>query len=138
MRSLTEKSVVSCFIVHGNRLLLLRRSGKVGSYKGRWGVVAGHLEKGDEAIIDRAYAEIEEEASIPKHDLTLIKQAEPFYLDAPELGVRWHIHPFLFESRTDNVTLDWEHTDHRWICPETIDQFETVPNLKYAFSLLTD
>jgi hypothetical protein len=40
------------------------------------------------------------------------------------------VHPFLFEAPSRKVRLDWENVEHRWIRPEELDQFETVPRLK--------
>ena len=38
--------------------------------------------------------------------------------------------PFLFEAPDRKVRLDWENVEHRWIRPEEVDRFETVPRLQ--------
>ena len=39
------------------------------------------------------------------------------------------IHPFLFDSPTRRVTLDWENVESRWILPKEVGNFPTVPRL---------
>jgi len=50
-----------------------------------------------------------------------------------EAGRGWIGHPFLFEVRPDaQVRVDWEHTETRWVRPEEVSAFETVPQLAEA------
>ena len=37
--------VVSCILFRNGKILLLRRSEKVSTYKGFWGVIAGYVEE---------------------------------------------------------------------------------------------
>ena len=46
MRDAEATDVVTVFLRNGGAVLLLRRSDEVGSYRGRWGAVAGHAEGG--------------------------------------------------------------------------------------------
>ena len=39
------------------------------------------------------------------------------------------VHPFLFDAPNRQVRLDWENVEHRWIRPEELDRFDTVPRL---------
>ena len=42
---LQTKQVVTSFIESENKILILRRSGRVGTYQGRWAAVSGYIEK---------------------------------------------------------------------------------------------
>lgn len=119
--------VVSCFLKHGDKILILKRSPSVGSYPGRWAAVSGYIE-GEERPLERAYQEILEEVGLEKEKLTLLASGEPLPID----GEPWIVHPFLFEVSDGTIKLDWEHVDYKWINPEDISKYETVPKLNEA------
>ena len=58
------------------KILIMKRSDKVRTYKGMWGVAAGYIEE-DETPLETAYKEIREETGIEGEYLTLLKQFEP-------------------------------------------------------------
>ena len=125
---LNEKQVVTCFLESENEILILRRSEQVGSYQGRWAGVSGYIET---TADEQALTEIEEETSLSREDLKLIKRGKPLPIEDKRLGVRWVVHPYLFRIKDRNkIKLDWEHKEARWIAPKDIDNYETVPMLK--------
>ena len=130
-----EAKVVTCFLLRrsasGDEVLLLRRSQQVGTYRGRWAGVSGYLEETDP--LGQAYREIEEEVGLASDDVSLLLAGEPLVVVDIEAGRRWIVHPFLFEvSREAQVRVDWEHTEARWVRPEEVPAFETVPQLTEA------
>jgi hypothetical protein len=40
------------------------------------------------------------------------------------------VHPFLFDVTSRRVRLNWENVEHRWVRPEELERFQTVPRLK--------
>ncbi|GAI08379.1 unnamed protein product, partial [marine sediment metagenome] len=54
-------------------ILLLRRSERVGSYRGRWAGVSGYIEKTPD---EQAMVEIEEETSLRGETTSLINKKE--------------------------------------------------------------
>jgi 8-oxo-dGTP diphosphatase len=128
-----EVHVVTVFLKRSDgRILLLRRSRKVGSFQGRWAGVSGYLEV--RTAKGQALREIAEETGLASSGLTL-KGA------GPVLRVRggstvYAVHPFLFESSTEKIRLDWEHTESRWIRPTDIRRYPTVPKLADAWNSL--
>lgn len=119
--------VVTCFLRSGGDVLLLRRSGEVGSYRGRWGAVAGHAEGDPDGAARR---EIEEETGLagavgPEP----VRRGEPFEVVDRDLGRRWIVHPYLFDCSSREVTLDWESVECAWVPPTEILRRDVVPEL---------
>ena len=120
--------MVSCFLESDGEILILRRSGQVGTYQGRWAGVSGYIES---TADEQALTEIEEETSLSGEDLKLLKKGRPLEVKDNKLGVKWVVHPYLFHIKDrDKIKIDWEHKELKWIQPTDIDNFETVPKLK--------
>jgi isopentenyldiphosphate isomerase len=93
--------VVTCFLKDKDKILLLKRSDKVRTYKGKWNTVAGYL---DEPKTIR-------EKALEKHKT-------------------WITCPVLIELKNKpEIKLDWEHTEYKWINPEELISFDIVPKL---------
>ncbi len=122
------KRVVTCFLKRENKILILRRSENVGSYRGKWGGISGFVEE-NEKPLDTALKEIREETGIPKDKVRLLKEGESFEVRDRQLGRIWIVYPFLFETETGEIVLDREHSDYRWIRPSELEKYETVPQL---------
>lgn len=130
--SLEEKHVVTCFLEHDNKILILRRSNKVGTYRRSWAGVSGYIETSD---TDQAYTEISQETQLFKNDVKLIKKGKPVEVIDRNLNRKWIVHPFLFHVRApDKIKIDWEHTEARWVKPNELSKYETVPGLAEALA----
>lgn len=125
-RHLARKHVVTCFLENRGRILLLKRSEKVGTYRGKWGAVAGYVEEG-ETPREAAEKEILEETGI--RDFEMVAEGRPHEFRDESIGVVWVIHPFRFRVKTRKVKIDWEHVEARWVRPEEIRRMDTVPHL---------
>ena len=124
---LQEKQVVTCFLESEGKILILRRSDRVGSYRGKWAGVSGYLEDTPEK---QAFTEIREETGLEEDDIYLLKTGEPLKIEDKELATRWIVYPFLFHVKEpDKIRIDWEHKEIRWIEPSDIGNYDTVPNL---------
>lgn len=120
--------MVTCFLESENEILILRRSGRVSTYQGRWAGVSGYIET---AADEQALTEIEEETSLSPEDVELTRKGKPLPVEDKGLGVRWVVHPYLFHIKDrGKIKIDWEHKEARWIDPQDIAKFETVPKLK--------
>ena len=123
-----EKRVVTCFLEHDGEILILRRSKQVGTYQGRWAGVSGYIET---TADEQALVEIAEETGLSQEDLKLIKRGEPLSIEDEKLSVKWVVHPYLFHiENRGKIKIDWEHKEARWIKPEAIGNYQTVPKLK--------
>ncbi|MCX6004407.1 MAG: nicotinamide-nucleotide amidohydrolase family protein [Chloroflexi bacterium] len=129
-KPLEEKHVVTCFLEHKNMILILRRSGKVGTYKRAWAGVSGYIETDD---VDQAYTEIREETGLFKNNVKLVKQGDPLEVLDKSLNRKWIVHPFLFHViDPEKIRTDWEHTESKWIKPKDLSKYDTVPGLAKA------
>jgi len=134
---LEEKHVVTCFLEHDHQVLILRRSKKVGTYRRAWAGVSGYLET-DEPL-EQAYTEIREETGLFKSSVKLIKQGNPIEVIDKSINRKWIVHPFLFHvTDPDRLRIDWEHTEFKWIKPDELTRYKTVPGLKKALDAVMD
>ena len=127
LRNVTLKNIVTSIINSKGKILILKRSDDVGTYKGRWACVSGYIEKGEVAD-ETALREISEELGLERDDLEFVRKGKVLY--AREKEIMWAVHPFLFQAKKPEIKLDWEHDLYRWILPEEIKNYETVPKLK--------
>ena len=50
--------------------------------------------------------------------------------------ILWIVHPFLFNVINPNVKLNWENEKYKWILPNEITSYSTVPQLDFILSIL--
>jgi isopentenyldiphosphate isomerase len=114
------------------QILLLKRSPDKKLFPNKWFVVsAGPLNKNDDM---RAIAlrEIKDELGVQGQIIKEGKSARTSFGDE-----EWIIAPFLVKLKTGQIKLNEEHTEWRWIFPQEIDNFVTVPQTKsFVESLL--
>lgn len=128
---LQEKRVVTSVMRRKGKILLLKRSQKVGTNQGKWAAVSGFIERG-ESPEETALKEVAEETGINTARLEG---------RAPALRIRdgsymWSIYPFLFEVGDEEVVLDWEHTECRWVGIDELPGYDTVPGFRKVLEAL--
>jgi 8-oxo-dGTP diphosphatase len=123
--------VVTCLLEHDGKILFLKRSSLVGTYRGLWGGVAGYVEELENPY-DTAIKEIRQEAGIDLDALELVRKGNPIeFSDTYEdRRYNWIVYPFLFHIKSKElVRIDWEHEEYRWISPSEVKKLNTVPGL---------
>lgn len=123
-----RKEIVTSFLFKEGKVLLLKRSDKVGTFKGKWAGVSGFIEK--ENGLEAALREIKEETGIDNKYLELLKIGTPFDVNDTVNDTIWSINPFLFLFKGEEIKIDWEHDTFEWIYPKEMERYNTVPNLK--------
>jgi len=118
------KRVVTAILRNRGRILIVRRSEKVGTFQGRWSAISGHIE-GREDPKHRAIVEVREETGL--RGIVFRSAGDPVL--ARDGATMYIVHPFLFDAPSRLVRLDWENVEHRWIRPEELARFKTVPRL---------
>ena len=125
-----EVEVVTAFLERGDgRILLLERSSKVGSFRGRWAGVSGFLEA--PTPLEQAYREVEEETGLARGRLELRASGDPVL--ARHEDTVYVVHPFRFGVGSVDVRLDWEHVRCEWVDPSEVRRRSTVPKLDLAW-----
>lgn len=120
------RPVLTCFVKYKDKILLLKRSAKVGTEAGLWCAVSGYIDQ-FVPVEEKALEELREELNVTKDIIKEIKVAEPYELISE---VTWIIFPVLVELNAEPaITIDWEHTEYRWIEPSEMGKYETVPDL---------
>ena len=122
--------IVTSFIKYNDQILILKRSQKVRSMKGLWSGVSGIIEN-NENPIDRAKIEIFEEVGIKEKEIRLVKKLEKMKIQSQQYkNHEWEIFPFLFETNNENIELNWENSEFKWITPKELKNYQTVPSLE--------
>ena len=130
-----ERPVVACFLRHGGKICLLKRSQTVGSSPGRWHCVTGFLEPGVQPL-EQAMTEILEETGLDARTVELIGAPEPIRMERLSQGWVWIVYPFLFEAASPSLRLDWEHDEYRWIEPDELESSDCVPWIRDVWMAL--
>ncbi|HLZ06975.1 MAG TPA: NUDIX pyrophosphatase, partial [Chloroflexota bacterium] len=126
---LTTRPVVTTFLEHDGKILLLRRSETVRTYPGRWAAVSGSIDSGHTPE-QQARVEINEETQLTDADVRLLVSGEPLEFHDADIGHGWIVHPFRFSVRSpERIKLNWENVEFRWIDPHDLNGYETVPRL---------
>jgi len=123
--------VVTCILENDGKILLMKRSNLVGTYRGLWGGVAGYVEELEDPY-DTAIKEIQQEAGIDLDALELVRKGNPIEFSDTYEGRRynWIVYPFLFHIKSKElVHIDWEHEEYRWVSPSEVKKLDTVPSL---------
>jgi ADP-ribose pyrophosphatase YjhB (NUDIX family) len=134
---LRDTHVVTCIIFRKHetkeRMLLVQRSRKVGSYHGQWAGISGFVEAGVTPD-EQAYTEIREETHLQRDQVRMLRRGKVVEHVDEALGRHFYIHPFLFEALTpESIQTDWETITMRWIDPEDLTTYPTVPRLKEVY-----
>ena len=131
-------NIVTSFIKNDDKILILKRSDKVKSMKCLWAGISGIIEKDDMSPLARAKIEIFEETGIREEEIELLKEVKQMKILSQQYkNHEWNIFPFLFNAKNPKIKLNWENSEFKWIEPNEIKNYETVPELeKILFSLL--
>ena len=117
--------VLIIFVRFQDRILLLKRSKKVNTYKGKWSSVAGYLDE-IKPIRQKVLQELKEETNIGEDSIMDIKFGQSYKIKDDTVHKLWLRFPVLVELKEKpRIKLDYEHTDHKWIKPEEINKHDT-------------
>ena len=123
-----KKEVVTNFLLHEGKILILKRTLEHEYGKGKWCAITGFIER-DETPYQASIREILEEVLINSEDLKLIKKGDTIEVPEEKENIIWIVHPFLFKIKSDKVKLGREHKEYKWIKPEEINKFNYVVGL---------
>ena len=125
-----EAPVITVIVKYEDEILLLKRSDKVRTYKGKWQVVAGYLDE-LRPLKEKVLEELREEIGVLENNIEKIKYGKMFEFHDKAIGKKWIVNPVLAELKEKpKIKIDFEHTEYIWIKPDQIEKFDFVPNLK--------
>jgi isopentenyldiphosphate isomerase len=129
--------VMTVFVKYKTKILLLKRSEKVGTYQSKWNTVAGYLDE-LKPIKKKILEELKEELGIKQNKIRSIHFGKAYNSVDRKINKTWLIHPVLVELKEKpKIKLNWEHTEYQWLKPKETEKFDTVPkfdkSLKNAF-----
>ena len=129
-------NIVTSFLKNQDKILILKRSQNVKSMKGLWSGVSGVIEN-QENPLKRAEIEIFEEIGIRTNEIKLLKSGDELDIISPQYkNHKWHVFPFLFNTKKTEIKLNWENSDYKWIEIGELEKFETVPSLENVLARL--
>lgn len=125
---------VLCFVMCNGKLLLAKRGQKVLAYPGKWHGIGGFLDDPNKSLLQKIKEELNEELGVQEKDIAQITTGKVIRVDDPILRRTWDLYLAIVELKVEtHMRLDWEHTECRWIAPEEIEKYDTVPGLDHAF-----
>ena len=127
--------IVTSFLSSEEKYLILKRSNSVKSMRGLWGGVSGIIE-GNEEPLQRAKIEVFEETGILENKIVLSKTASEMQVSSQYSNHGWIIHPFLFTVKESQIKLNWENSEYKWISPDEMSNYKTVPSLDKVLARL--
>src|SRR5262249_22925573 len=130
-----RRRVVTAFVRRQERVLTVRRSDRVSSYRGKWAGISGYVGSG-ELPDDAALREVWGETGLFPG---FLGGGLPLDVDDAETDRAWRVHPFLVAASADSEPrLDWEAAESRWVLPEELAALDTVPGLSEALARVWD
>ena len=125
----SRRQVVVVYVRYAGKLLLVKRSFFVRSFRQRWSIVSGRIEDHESDALMTAFRELEEEVGLLPDQVRLVKRGVPF--EAKMSDKNRFVHPFLFDALTDKISLNWENSDFAWVSPEELVNFKLVEGVDY-------
>lgn len=103
-------------------------------------MISGSIDPEDPSPQAAAWREIQEETTLTRSSLELMRQGKSYILPDESIGREWTIHPFAFRLKEpseggkgeEGINLDWEHEDWAWYDPMEVkdsESFGAVPRL---------
>ncbi len=131
--SAKESLVIVCFVKYKNKILLLKRSGLVSSYRFKWNTVGGYLDSTKNTPKQQVLIELKEEIGLEKKEIMLLKAGRAYRFHDRQINRVWYVFPYLAElKRKIEIKLNEEHSEFVWIVPKRVTNYNIVPNLEIS------
>ena len=133
--NVTRVPVVNCVVRFKDKILLVKRSGGMKFYPNYWNGISGFLDD-DQTIEEKVMEELTEELGIEEDDIVSMEKGGIIEYEDSAYKKTWLIHPVLVDLDTDDVKIDWEAREFKWVTKEELNNFELLPGFdKVAESL---
>lgn len=125
--------VVSCFVIHDGKILLLHRQDSDDLQPNVWGLPAGKREEG-ESIQEGIIREIQEETGlvIPDQNITF---HDSLHVRYPEYDFLYHSFSTAYAEKPEIILSPTEHKDYKWVTPQEALQMKLITDLDACIKL---
>lgn len=126
-------AVLTIFVEYEGKILMMKRSNKVSTYKGKWMTVAGYYDE-PVPIKMKILEELREELNVDGKVVKSIDVYTDFRRCDDNINKEWIIFTSrVILKRIPKIRLDWEHTSYKWVKPQELLKIDTVPSLFVSF-----
>lgn len=127
--------VINCVVKYKDKFLVVQRSEKVGFYPGYWNGISGFLDD-DRSLEEKVRDELHEELGIQPDKIVRIHLGEIHHQDAPQYKKTWIVHPVLVEVDADEIMLDWEARNFKWVNLTEVKTLNLLPGFEQVIERL--
>lgn len=106
--------VVNSVVKFQDKILIVQRSADLNFYPGYWNGISGFLDD-EKTLEEKVREEMREELGLIEDQIISVKQFGLFEQVEPEYNKVWIVHPVLVEVKTDEIKLDWEAQNFKWV-----------------------
>jgi 8-oxo-dGTP pyrophosphatase MutT (NUDIX family) len=128
--------VINCVVMYKGKILIVKRSSDMPLYPDYWNGISGFLDD-DQSLDEKVAEELREELNLVAEHIVSIKLGEIFHADDPKYQKTWIVHPVLVEIDTDEIKLDWESQEYKWIEPSEAINYKLLPSFDRVVASLT-
>lgn len=118
--------VINCVVQFGRKILIVKRSTGMRLYPGFWNGISGFLDD-QRSFEEKVFDELREELGINRKQILSLKRGDIFHQEASKYQKTWIVHPVLVRVESDEVQLDWEAQQYRWIFPREAIKLKLLP-----------
>lgn len=127
--------MINCVLKHENKILVVKRSKENNIYPGLWNGVSGFLDD-RKSLEEKVYEEIWEEAGIKKKNIISIKLGKIFDQEDKKFKKTWVVHPISIRVKTNEIKLDWEAQEYKWLDQKEIGKLKLMPGFRQVLENL--
>jgi len=127
--------VINCVLKYKNKILVVQRSKNLNFYPGCWNGISGFLDN-HRTFDQKVRDELQEELGIPKSKIKKITLGEIFDQEAPRYKKTWVVHPVLVDVTTNNIVLDREARNYRWLTLPEVKKLKLLPGFDIVLEKL--
>jgi 8-oxo-dGTP pyrophosphatase MutT (NUDIX family) len=133
-KGVQKAPVLNAVVYYHGKVLLTKRSQRVGAYQGLWNGISGYIDR-SEPIEKLVKQELSEELALISEIIKRIAVCTPYEVDDNSIDRTWFVYPVLVElNKEPNIKLDWEHTEFVWVKPNELQKYNCVKDLDISIN----
>ncbi|HLD12003.1 MAG TPA: NUDIX domain-containing protein [Candidatus Nanoarchaeia archaeon] len=134
--SKNSRSVIVCFVMHNDELLLLERSAQVELYNSWWNVLTGYHD-GRSSAEQRVKEKLWEELGITSDVVKSVRVGQAYCSRHFVIEKDWTMLPVLVELKEKPaIRLSGQHQSYRWVKLDDMKDYTIVPGIMDGFEQL--